>query len=313
LLRTALIASVLLAASSESSLAHGAADDRLSAQWSLDPLVSTPLVIAGLLYARGYVTLRVRLGRGPAAIPWSRLSWFVLGEFVIALALLSPLDAASGTLLSAHMVQHVLLVAVAPPLLLAGRPEAMCFWGLPEPWRRPLARSRPARAVLRSVGALARPLPASVLHGAALWLWHTPVLFEAAEVSASLHALEHACFFGTAVLFWRAVLAAARDPAAALGGAAAALVMLIVGGFLGALIGLSPSLIYPVSTREAAAWGLTPLEDQQLAGAIMWVPAGAAYLVAGLALAACAIAPRSSRGPAPLRRLSQTSRIPKPS
>jgi putative membrane protein len=293
-LRAGLIAFTCLAAP-ERAWAHGSGPDGLDhvwVHWSLDPLVSLPVLVAGILYARGYASYRRRLGRRPAVLARLGPTPFLLGQIVIALALLSPLDAASGMLMSAHMVQHVLLVAVAPPLLLAGRPEAICAQGLPVTSRRALARHRAFRTILKGMQAMARPLPASILHGAALWLWHAPILFEAARSAAFLHALEHACFFGTALLFWRGIVGAARRPAVALTGAAAALITLVHSGFLSALIVLSPSVLYPASVEGAPAWGLTPLEDQQLAGAIMWVPAGAIYLIAGLALAARVLAPR---------------------
>jgi putative membrane protein len=297
--RTALVASAILVASSQRILAHGAAPediDRLWAHWSTDPLVAIPVLACTLLYLRGLAACYRRLGRRPAALPPLAPAQFLLGQIVVVLALLSPLDAASGELLSAHMIQHVLLVAVAPPLLLAGRPEALCLHGLPEPWRRSIARARPVRAGLLGVRVLAQPLPATVAHGAALWVWHAPALFEAARGSALLHAAEHACFFGTALLFWRGIVGASRRPAA-LAGAAAALITLVHSGFLSALIGLSPRVLFLVSTQGAAAWGLTPLEDQHLAGAIMWVPTGAIYLVAGLAMAARAIAPKRPTEP----------------
>ena len=205
---------------------------------------------------------------------------------MLVVALVSPLDALSDGLLSAHMLQHVILIAVGPPLLALGRPEIACFRGLPAQVRRGLARSPAWRALGNLFAAASRPLPATLMHGVALWLWHAPVLFEAAATSDVLHWLEHLFFFGTALLFWRGLVKAGRSPAKAVVGMAAALMTLVHGGFLSALITLSPAVLYPTASRGAALWGLSPLDDQQLAGVIMWVPAGAAYLAAGLLLAA---------------------------
>jgi putative membrane protein len=131
--------------------------------------------------------------------------------------------------------------------------------------------------------ALSRPMPAALLHGLTLWLWHAPALFAAALEHHWLHALEHACFFGTALLFWRAVLdgRAGRRAGPAL---AAALVTLVHGGLLGGLITLAPYPLYRPYVGGRGIWGLTPLEDQQLAGLLMWVPLGLSYLAAGLAV-----------------------------
>jgi cytochrome c oxidase assembly factor CtaG len=259
--------------------------------WNADPLVSVPMLVTTVLYGLGFAKLRRRLGRMPAALGPTAPILFMLGLMVTATALLSFLDALSAVSLSVHMVQHVLLIAVAPPLLLAGRPEFVCAHGLPRRWRSVLARNRIARRILVALGWATNPMIAAILHGAAVWLWHLPSLFEAARGSPSLHALEHACFFGSALFFWRGIFASFRDAGTALAGAAASLLTLIQGGFLGALIGLSPVLLYPTSTQGAGVLGLTPLEDQHLAGAIMWVPLGILYLIVGLALVARAIRP----------------------
>ncbi|NNM75192.1 cytochrome c oxidase assembly protein [Enterovirga aerilata] len=282
------LAAALLAASAATAAAHGFAPippGDAWAFWSLDPLVLVPLLAAHWLYGRGLSVWRRRHGGLPAALPGWRVVSFLMGEFLLFVALVSPVDAVSETILSAHMVQHVLLVAAAPPLLVLGRPHLAWAAGLPSGLRAPLLQSRPARRLYAALDLLSRPAPATLLHGAALWIWHTPTAFELGRADDWMHAFEHACFFGTALLFWRALIAAAATPRAAIGGMAAALATLVHGGFLSALIGLSPEPIYPDSTFWAPLWGMTPLEDQQLAGAIMWVPAGAAYLAAGLLLA----------------------------
>ena len=254
--------------------------------WTLDPLVLVPLLSSHWLYGRGLAAWRRRLGRWPAGLPGWRVACFLSGELVLVAALVSPIDAVSETILTAHMVQHVLLIALAPPLLVLGRPEWAWAAGLPVSWRGPLVASQMARLVRAALSRLARPLPATLLHGAAIWLWHAPVAFEVGRASVWLHAFEHATFFSTALLFWRALADAAANRSAAPAGMAAALATLVHGGFLSALIGLARVPLYPDSTRWAPIWGMTPLEDQQLAGAIMWVPAGAAYLFAGLVIAA---------------------------
>lgn len=264
--------------------------------WTLDPLVLVPLLFGHWLYGRGLSVWRRRHGGLPAILPGWRVVSFLAGEVLLLVALVSPVDAVSETILSAHMVQHVLLVAAAPPLLVLGRPHLAWAAGLPSGLRGPLLQSGPARRLYGALDYLSRPAPATLLHGAALWIWHAPSAFELGRADRWMHAFEHLCFFGTALLFWRAIIAAAATARAAIAGMAAALATLVHGGFLSALLGLSPEPIYPASTFWAPLWGMTPLEDQQLAGAIMWVPAGAAYLVAGLLLASRLV--RSASGTA---------------
>ncbi|HEV7253477.1 MAG TPA: cytochrome c oxidase assembly protein [Mesorhizobium sp.] len=276
------------------ALAHGLGPEPTGAEAFLQAFVSCAVVTATAAYVAGWWRLVRRLGREPAAAGPFAPACFLCGQIVLSIALLSPL-ATSGGLFTAHMIQHVLLVALAPPLLLLGRPELFGPLGLPRAWRVNFFRARAVRAGLAALRAAGRPLPAAVLHGAALWAWHAPALFEAAERSVWLHALEHFSFFATALLFWHGVVRA-KTPEAALAGAASALATLVHSGFLAALLVFSPAVLYPDATAGAPLWGLTPLEDQQLAGVVMWVPAGLVYLLAGLLLAARVIAPHPAEG-----------------
>jgi putative membrane protein len=136
---------------------------------------------------------------------------------------------------------------------------------------------------------LSRPLAAAVLHGLAVWLWHAPRPFNAALASYPLHALEHSAFFVTALLFWRAILNASsrRRAGPALG---ASFATLIHSSLLGALITLAPYPLYAWYFGRTEIWGLSALEDQQLAGLLMWVPMGIVYLGACLLLASRLVA-----------------------
>jgi putative membrane protein len=245
--------------------------------WSLDPVVVVPLLATLWLYGRGARHLWRRAGGG-RGLSRARAASFVAGVAVLIVAVVSPLDALGQTLLSAHMVQHGLLVAVAPPLLAFGRPGVALAWALPGPWRR-------GARVLRPLGdSLSRPSLAAVLHGLALWLWHAPAAFDAALAHGAVHVLEHVSFLGTALLFWGAIAGArgSRRAAPALG---AMFATLLHGGILGALITLAPQPLYQWYRGRPELWGLSPLEDQQLAGLLMWVPLGTVYLAACLVLA----------------------------
>ena len=235
------------------SLLPGLASAHATAHWNFDPLVLAPLLAVLWCYVKSL-----------ARIPGRQRLAFAAGLVVLFAALVSPLDALADESLSAHMAQHALLVAVAPPLLLMGHPAAVLAWGGAR------FSLRPASFLNR----LSRPAPATVLHGLALWLWHAPLAFEAAAQSYAWHILQHLTFFATALLFWR-VLVGARSAARAAGALAAAFITLLHSGFLGALITLAPYPLY----RGAS------LEEQQLAGLIMWVPMGVVYLAACLLLA----------------------------
>jgi putative membrane protein len=278
-MRAALLTLVLLASPASAHTGQPAGPDALWTAWRPEPLPALLIGLGLLGYGLGVSRLWRRAGGG-RGISAPEAAAFLLGLAVTALALLSPLDAASRALLSAHMIQHVLLIAVAPPLLLIGRPDAAFAYVLPRAARHPLPR-----AALGGLRRLARPMPAALLHAAAIWIWHAPGPFQAALVHPLLHDLEHASFFVTALLFWQSVLAAMRSPASVIAAMLGVLFTLIQGGFLGALIALTGRPLYP-AYDATELWGLTPLQDQQLAGLIMWVPASALYVIAGLMLAA---------------------------
>lgn len=276
-----------LATGVEPAIAHGpdpVAPAAVWRAWNLDLLVVALLFVTGWAYGRGVRRLWARAGLWRGIGPRHVLS-FVLGQSVIVLSLVSPLDRLGGTLLSAHMMQHALLVTAAPLLLLFGKPGVAFAWALPAGWSRQGLTALAWRPLARLGRWLSRPFPAATLHGFALWIWHAPVLFDAAVEREWLHTLEHASFFGTGVLFWRALLAARSG--AGLGAAlAAAFATLMHGGLLGGLITMAPRPLYGSYLGRTELWGLTALGDQQLAGLLMWVPMGVVYFGACLALAA---------------------------
>jgi putative membrane protein len=248
--------------------------DAVWQSWTFDPLVLVPLLIAHWLYGRGWLRLR-RRERSKAAL-------FLAGELALVAALVSPIDALGEMLLSMHMVQHMLLVAVAPPLLLLGQPARTFVAALPGQSMAGLAKITIVRRLLAGLAFLTRLIPATIIHALALWLWHVPPAFEAALHNDFAHTLEHFSFFGSALLFWYAVLRSGRVQRTALAGALAAFVTFLHGGLLGGILSLAPVPLYPGYGDRPLVWGLDLLTDQQLAGAIMWVPIGPAYLAAAL-------------------------------
>ena len=247
--------------------------------WSLEPGSLMLVVVTGVLYALGMWRPTVS-GRAVSRAARWRIAAFWAGWLTLAVALLSPLHAMGGALLWAHMAQHELLMVVSAPLLVLGRPLVVSVRGLPRGLRREVGTW--LRALHPATSWLSRIEVAWVLHAAAILVWHVPVLYDASVHSEPVHALQHGSFLGTALLFWFSVLTESRRRHYQ-GVAILSLFTTAVytGGF-GALLTVARWPWYPAYGAAAPLWGLTPLEDQQLAGLIMWVPAAASYLAATL-------------------------------
>ncbi|HXF60054.1 MAG TPA: cytochrome c oxidase assembly protein, partial [Caldilineaceae bacterium] len=241
--------------------------------------------LSAAFYCLGVRRLWQKAGTG-RVVSARQVAAFAVGIVALAIALVSPLEALSGVLFSAHMVQHLLLILVAAPLMALGAQPAIWLWALPRRRRRPLARwwrrQQPLHIAWR---ALSAPFAVWLLHTGAVWIWHVPALYEAALASEAIHTLEHLTFFGTALLFWWVLLGRTTQGATRyLTGMALAAGTAFHGSLLGVLMTFAPAPWYASYAATAAPWGLTPLEDQQLAGVIMWVPAGTVYVVVLLAL-----------------------------
>jgi putative membrane protein len=248
--------------------------------WNLQPVLLAGLLLAGWAYRRG------RTGGPRRPVDTWRARCFTLALVALGLALLSPLDALSSALASAHMVQHLLLVVVAAPLLALSAPSSAILRGSPLAvrrasgrWRRRLGLTHGNLAVLR------HPAAVWLLQVGVLWFWHAAAPYDAALDNRFLHLLEHASFLVTAVLFWHVVIGV-RGAARVSGGLGVLLVfaMAMQSVFLSVLLTFARTPWYSGYAATTAPWGLDPLADQQLAGAIMWIPAGGIYLAAALAL-----------------------------
>jgi putative membrane protein len=266
--------------------AHGPAGDPLalgSSAWTDNVWLWLGLASACVLYGRGQRVLRRRLGAAPRQAVL-RTSCFGLAIAALVLALLSPLDGWSDGLFSAHMVQHELLMLIAAPLLVLARPLDAYFWALPL-----AARSGVLRTLRRPVLAapfhwLTAPVPALLVHGLTRWLWHIPVLFEACLHNETLHGVQHASFFLTALAFWWAL---AQGGYGKLGYGVSVVFVFATAlhtGALGALISLARAPWYPSYAQRAPSIGADALADQRLAGLVMWILAGSVLTALALAL-----------------------------
>jgi putative membrane protein len=257
--------------------------DQVWSAWSWEPLVLIGLAATACLYVSGVLRLWKTAQTGAGIRRWEALS-FALGWLVIAVALVSPLHALGGVLFSAHMVQHELLISIAAPLLVLGRPLIAFLWGLPLAWRHMVGRFARSRSVRSSWRLISLPAVAFGLHALALWTWHLPRLYQATLTSELVHSLQHTSFLFTAVLFWWTIFAA-RGGELRRGAAVFYLFATVLQtGALGALLTFGRTLWYPAYAATTGAWGITPLEDQQLGGLIMWIPGSVAYVAAALAI-----------------------------
>ena len=243
-------------------------------------MVVTALALSGLLYAIGLKRLWSRES-GVGIRRWEATA-FAIGWLCLAIALVSPIHVLGAVLFSAHMTQHELLISVCAPLLVLGRPLIAFLWGLPLAWRRKLGNWARGNSVSRSWGALSMPSVAFSLHAIALWVWHLPGAYQSTLTSELMHSLQHISFLGSALLFWWTVF---KSRGTELGYGAAVFYLFgtaLQTGALGALLTFAPRLWYPAYAATTGPWALTPLEDQQLGGLIMWIPGSIPYVIAGL-------------------------------
>jgi putative membrane protein len=278
-MRALLILFVALAMSS-SALGH-VADEPAGASGEL--LLMSLLGVAGAWYALGY--LRVwrgsLLGRRRLALHGAL---FAGGWSTIALSLLTPLHELGGRSFTAHMLEHELLMLVAAPLIAFSKPVGVLLWALPKAVRRAasgLAHHSWYNAVWQSIST---PLAATLLQAAMLWLWHAPAFFDRALASEGWHAAQHLSLLFSALLFWWAINGASSLQRRHGTAAFCLFFTSLHSGLLGALMALSASPWYAryIAMGMSGTAGLSPLEDQQIAGLIMWIPGGAVHAVVAL-------------------------------
>ena len=278
-----------LAAPAASAFAHDMSGATPLA-WGAEPWVAACLALSMIWYLQGMLRLwpRARQSR-PHLL--RQFACFGAGWTLLALALASPLDGAGSYGFWAHMVQHEVLMILSAPLMVLGRPFGVWIWALPAAWRGGAGRATRGPVFAWCWDMITRPLHAWLIHFAALWLWHVPALFQAGLADEGIHALQHASFLFSALLFWWAVLG--QQGGAQTRGAAMIYLFttMMHTGALGALFTMSDTIWYPLYGNRPSLFGLTPLEDQQLGGLIMWIPGGLAYLAAAMVLGMRWLAP----------------------
>ena len=251
--------------------------------WTGGPAMAWVICAATLYWLGG----RHATARTHGNVDRWRLASFAFGLVAIVAALGSPIDGFADSLFWVHMVQHVLLIAVAPPLLALARPWNRMWRGLPLEWRRPLARAlaqdRRLGALRRAARFVAEPLPSWMIFNLTFLAWHLPGLYDAALRYSAIHALEHALFFSTALLFWTRVVDSPpwRSPLSEAGKLIYLGTTMIAGWVLAVVLALAQSPIYSAYADQATRpGGISALVDQQLAAGVMWVPGSLSFAIA---------------------------------
>ncbi len=246
--------------------------DAVFSSWPAQPWVAVGLLLTAAIYLRGWRSLRRR-----DRARWNR--WypaaFLGGLTTIYLALASPIEAFAPFLLQVHMLQHLLLMMVAPPLVWLGAPMFPLLRGLPREIRRywfaPLFHWRPLRSI---AAVLTHPLTAWIIFVACTWLWHLPATYEMALENDTIHKLQHTCFLIAGLLFWYPVVRPfpSRPPWSLWWLAPFLLLADIQNTLLAAWLTFSDQVLYGYYSAMPRLGGISALDDQSAAGVLMWIP-----------------------------------------
>lgn len=267
----------------------------LSWNWRWD--VTLVLVILGTLYLTGWMRLRkrTRVNRRrnqPHLVVWWRLIAYESGLILVGVALMSPIDVLGQQLFFMHMIQHLLLIMIAPPLLMIANPMPFLLWGLPTKWRRKTGRvlsyllhrnsdTRNLIVKLTAPGIIFMFWVISVIG------WHDPVLYNAALRYEIIHDIEHIFFFAAGMLFWWHVTGAGPRLHKQFGIVARIVFVLAAvppNMLLGVILAFASETIYSYYEGVPRLWGIDPVTDQTIGGVIMWIPGSMMYIIAALIL-----------------------------
>jgi len=261
--------------------AHETGGRSAESVWSFEPAVVVPLAIVAVAFVLGAVRR------------WNRLDWssaqavfFAAGWLTLFVALVTPVHALGSLLFWVHMTQHELLMIVAAPLLVLSRPLLWFLWALLQRYRETLGSFAKRRSVVVMWSLATLPLFVWLLHGATLWAWHIPSLYDASVEVEWVHAVQHAMFLGTALLFWWTLLHGRHGRLTSGAGVVYCFTTAVHTSVLGALMTFAQRSWYSVYEGRTTAFHLTTLQDQQIGGLVMWVPAGVIFIGLGLWLMA---------------------------
>lgn len=263
--------------------------------WVLPPFLAIAIVIAATCYLRGWWIVHCAV---PMLLPWWRAVAFLSGLGFVWLALASPVDAMNEVLLTAHMLQHMLLMMVAPPLILLGAPLVPIVRGLPGVVPRRCVRSFLNWPVAERLGrGMANPITGTLAMGLAMFVWHTPKLYEVALESEFWHGIEHATFFLVSLIFWWPIVlpwpSRSQWPRWAM--VPYLLVADLQNTVLSAIVTFSDRVLYRSYAEAPRLFGLTALQDQVAAGAFMWVAGSMAFILPAIGITVQCLSTRPMR------------------
>jgi putative membrane protein len=244
--------------------------------WRWDFGIVLPLAFLAVLYGLGAFRQH--------NTKWMRHGFFAAGWLSLVFALDSPLHPLGEQLFSAHMLQHEILILLSAPLIAASHPGATWLWALVPRHRAGVGSLVHKVESACLVCLITAPLAAWIIEAVALWVWHIPALYQATLTSDSIHAAQHLSFFLSALVFWSALYGVGRS---VMNYGTATLYVFgtaVHCSALGALLTFSTVIWYPAYQGTTSRWGLTPLQDQQLGGLLMWVPSGVVFILIALVL-----------------------------
>jgi putative membrane protein len=258
-------------------LLHGYFDGPFLLAWSFDPWITTGLLLAVAVYWWAWRAVRATGER----VPPSWYAWsYAGGMAALAFSLLGPLETYNENLFSLHMAQHLIIMQIAAPLLLLGRPVQLILRAMPPRKTKTTIGFLFGRNTTRyAILGVTAPITAFILFNGNMGFWHFPTFYDAAVRDGWVHHLQHALFAGFAMLYWWTII----DPVPRhhrlpeLWAMGSVFLSMMIGSVIGAIITLSESVLYPFYLEAANPWGWSPLVDQQVGGLIMWVGSGMLY------------------------------------
>src|SRR5579863_2232009 len=271
--------------------------DAALVEWRFPWWTATLLILMAGLYLRGFVQMHRQM---PARFTLHLMGFYLSGIVALAVALVSPLEALDERLLITHMVQHLLLLMIAPPLLLLGAPQIPIIRALPPSIaKRTVGVIAKSRACRRCFSFLTHPATAFLLFSVSMLGWHLPGPFESALHSDYRHAAEHACFIVAGTLFWYPIVRPwpAVERWSRLAFVPYMLTADAENSMLAAFLVFSGRVLYPSYANLPRFNQIPAITDQIVAGAIMWVPGSIVFLVPAIAIVMQALEPRTLATP----------------
>ena len=267
----------------QSVYAHGQVHHQASIwlNWSLPFHIILVLIIVLGLYFRGVILFNEKMS---TQFPKWRIICYLIGWLLLLLALISPIDVYADSLAWVHMLQHTIILMISAPLMVLGRPAYIGHWSLSKNILHNNSILRVFYVKTLGFSKAHKPILAWLLYSLTLWIWHIPLFYESALANETIHDIQHIAFFITSYFFWKVLFDPFKERFMTIIGIIYPFIASLHSIILGVLMTLSPKAWYDPYILTAPNFNLTPLEDQQIAGFIMWMPAGVTYAAAAISI-----------------------------